>query len=130
MEEKIKEKYPTTAIIFMIGHFQYIYDIFKVQPCGFVKKPVKKENVAHVFKIAVQLYDTMPVFYYKSNKSFYKVYLKDIYYIISQKRQIILKTAGNDKMYYGKLDETETELQRISSNFMRIGQSVQTDYYK
>lgn len=121
---KMKEKYPTTMIAFMTGHYQYVYDVFDAQPCGFIKKPIEKEKIEHVFKKAVKLCDNMPAFSYSSHGKRNRIYLNDIYYIISDKRKIILKTRDGDKIYYEKMNEVEKKLQEMSSNFIRIGQSM------
>jgi DNA-binding LytR/AlgR family response regulator len=124
LAKKIKKKYPTTAIIFMTGYHQYVYDVFDVQPCGFLKKPIKKEQVFHVITKAVELCDESPVLTYSKGGSQYKVYLKDVACITSDKREIVLHTVYGEKSYYGKLDEIEQTLQNQSKSFVRVGQSV------
>lgn len=121
---KMKEKYPTTMIAFITGNYQYVYDVFDSQPCGFIKKPIEKEKIEYVFKKAVKLCDNIPAFSYSIRGKRNKIYLNDIYYIISDKRKIILKTRDGDKVYYEKMDEVEEKLQGMSSNFIRIGQSM------
>lgn len=124
LAEKMKKNSPTVAIIFMTGHYQYVYDVFEVQPVGFVKKPIRKEEIRHEFEKAARLCDLVPVFSFSNGKNFYRIPLKNIYYLISEKRKVILYTTDGEEMYYGKLDDTEQKLREKSENFIRVGQSV------
>lgn len=122
--ENIKKRYPTTVIIFMTGFYQYVYEVFDVQPSGFLRKPLKKEEFEHVFYKAVYQCDSMPALEYNNKGYFYRVFLKDIWFITSEKRQIILMLKDREERYYGKMDEVEESLLRLSNNFWRISQSV------
>lgn len=122
--ENIKKRYPTTLIIFMTGFHQYVYEVFDVQPCGFLRKPLKREEFEHVFEKAMEQCDTRPALEYNSKGHFYRVFLKDIWFITSEKRQIILMLKDGEERYYGKMDEVEKTLAGMSNNFWRISQSV------
>lgn len=122
--ERFRTKHPATVIIFITGHYQYVYDVFDVQPCGFIRKPLKKEDVEHVFCRAIEQCENMPVLEYSYNSHFYRVYLKDICYITSEKRLINIVKSEDQGTFYGKLDDVEQKLQRMSGNFLRINQSV------
>ena len=122
--EKLKKKYPATIIIFITGHYQYVYDVFDVQPCGFIKKPLKKKDVEHTFYMALKQSESMPVFEYNYNGRFYRIYLKEIYYITSEKRKIFIIKSDNMGVFYGKMEEVEQKLNQLSNNFLRINQSI------
>lgn len=122
--ENIKKCYPTTLIIFMTGFHQYVYEVFDVQPCGFLRKPLKREEFEHVFDRALEQCDSRPALEYSSKGCFYRVFLKDIWFITSRKRQIALMLKDGERTFYGKLDEVEQQLNAMSNNFWRISQSV------
>ncbi len=122
--EKLRKKYPTVVIIFITGHCQYVYDVFDVQPCGFIKKPLKKKDIEHVFYMALKQCESMPVFEYNYKSHFYRVYLKEIYYITSEKRKILIMKSESQGIFYGKMEEVEKKLNQLSNNFLRINQSV------
>jgi DNA-binding LytR/AlgR family response regulator len=124
LAEKIKKQCPTTAIVFMTGHCQYVYDVFDVQPCGFVKKPIIKERIEHVFKKAAEITDAIPTLTFHKNRASYQLCLKDVVYISSNKRVITVYTTDGEKTFYGKIDEIERTLKEKSSFFVRISQSV------
>lgn len=122
--ENIKKRYPTTLIIFMTGFYQYVYEVFDVQPLGFLRKPINKNEFEHVLNKALQQCDSMPALEYINKGHFYRVFLKDIWFVTSEKRQIILMLKNGEERYYGKMDEVEQSLLKISNNFWRISQSV------
>lgn len=122
--ENIKKRYPTTLIIFMTGYYQYVYDVFDVQPCGFLRKPLRKDEFKHVYDKAVQQCDRRPVLEYNNKGHFYRIFLKDIWFITSEKRQIVIMLKDGEARYYGKLAEVEQSLHKRSNNFWRISQSV------
>lgn len=122
--ENIKKRYPTTLIIFMTGFYQYVYEVFDVQPVGFLRKPIQIEEFKRVFLQAVQQCDNMPALEYNNKGHFYRIFLKDIWFITSEKRQIILMLKDGEERYYGKMDEVEQALLKLTNNFWRISQSV------
>lgn len=107
-------------IAFITAYEQYIYDAFDVQPCGFVKKPIQKKQLEHVLKIAMALCQNMKKLTYFVRGKEQWIYLTDIYYIVCNKRKIILKTVHGDIEYYGKLYDVEQKLQILDDNFIRI----------
>lgn len=86
--ENIKKCYPTTLIIFMTGFHQYVYEVFDVQPCGFLRKPLKREEFEHVFDRALEQCDSRPALEYSSKGCFYRVFLKNIWFITSRKGRL------------------------------------------
>ena len=137
LAKKIKSKQPTTMIAFITGYSKYVWEVFDVQPCGFIRKPLKRENVEEVIYKAINVCDNMPTFSYGIRGKLRKVYLKDIYYITSEKRTIIMHTVQGECKFYGKMDEVESELKKRSNHFIRISQSTlinfkylrEIDYY-
>lgn len=121
---KIKEKQPTILISFITEYVQYVFDVFDVQPCGFIKKPIEKKKLEHVFKMAVQLCNCMPIFQYSVKGKMRSIWVKDICYIMSENRKIIIKTVNGNESYYGKLDDVELTLQKFNDIFIRISKSV------
>ncbi len=122
--ENIKKRYQTTSIIFMTGFYQYVYEVFDVQPVGFLRKPLKKDEFRHVFMKAVQQCNQMPALEFSSKGNFCRVLLNDIWFITSEKRQIIIMLKDGQERFYGKMDEVEQALAELSNNFWRISQSV------
>lgn len=130
--KRIYEKHPVTMIAFITGHRQYIHDVFDVQPCGFIEKPILKENVKKVFELIVRKCDELPKLCYNIGGSQKSTMLREIIYLKSDGRKIIVTGINGNDVFYGKMDEVDEKLQRLSSNFVRISQSyiVNAKYIK
>lgn len=123
LAKRIYEKYPATMIAFITGHRQYIHDVFDVQPCGFIEKPILRERVEKVFELIVKKCDELPKLSYSINGTLKNIMLKEIAYLKSDGRKIILKGINTNDEFYGKMDEMDEKLKKLSSNFVRISQS-------
>lgn len=123
LAKRVYEKYPATMIAFITAHKQYIHDVFDVQPCGFIEKPLLKENVEKVFNLIVKKCDELPKLSYSVNGSQKCIMLRDIIYLKSEGRKIIVTVTNDNVEFYGKMDEIDERLQKLSSNFVRINQS-------
>lgn len=123
LAKKIKEQYPTTMIAFITAHDKYIREVFDAQPCGFIDKPIQKEEIERVLNLVRENNGTQMFSYEIAGKQ-YTIYLDEICYVMSMGRKIILRTRRGDIEYYGKLNEEAKILTEKSRNFIRIGQSV------
>lgn len=121
---KIKELYPAVLIIFMTAHHQYVYETFEAQPVGFVRKPMKDEDIQKVFLRALKVCDDMPALNCPFNGGVYRVLLKEILYIEIRDRKVAVMHAAGESLFYESIDDIEKELRRLSSNFCRISHSV------
>lgn len=124
LAEEMKKKSPVTIFIFITGYYQYVYNVFSVQPCGFLKKPLEEEQLDVVFQRAFQLCETVDTFDYNYKGYGYRILLSDIYYFRSANRQIIIQTRQGENLFYGKMGEVEQRLQKVTGNFMRVSQSA------
>lgn len=122
--QRLRASNPAALIIFMTGYYHYVFDVFEVQPFGFLKKPLLKENVERVFLRAVEHCDSMPSYEYQKNGRYYRVLLKDIVYFISDKRQVCFAAKSEEIQFYAKLDDVQRKVEGQSKNFMRVSQSV------
>lgn len=122
--EILKKKYPMVVIAFITGHYQYVYKVFDVRPCGFIRKPLQRDDVEHTLNIALRECDAEAMLKYFNKGRFYKIFLNDIYYITSEKRKIYIRKMGETVDFYIKIKEIEETLQAQSCNFLRISQSV------
>lgn len=120
----LREHYPAVVLVFITGHYQYVYEVFDVRPSGFIRKPLEKKEVKCNLDRALKECDTEIMLKCSKNGVFYKIPLEDIYYIVSEKRKIYIVKAGEIVDFYDKLDNIEQNLQEQSCNFLRISQSV------
>lgn len=101
-----------SLIIFITGYDKYVYDAFDVSAFHYLIKPLNKEKFAAVFgrawkeASAMQEQDGQYLFV-KSAGMQKKVYVKDIFYIESANKKVIIHTKKGIMETYGKMDEWE-----------------------
>ncbi|WP_406543535.1 LytR/AlgR family response regulator transcription factor [Clostridium ljungdahlii] len=108
-------------LIFVTGFDRYVYDAFDVHAFHYLLKPIDNSKFIEVFKNAVLEYKKLNE---KSNKyilikigtTYKKVFLKEIYYVESNRRKVILYTQSGTQEYYAKMDDVESQL---GSTFFR-----------
>ena len=117
-EEKGSSK---SIIIFVTGYDKYMNDAFDVSAFHYLMKPINEEKFRTVFKRALkELFAaekrTNRYILVKSSRTQQKVYLKDIYYIESANKKVIIHTTTGTLESYGKMEELE---QMTGSSFYR-----------
>lgn len=122
---KIKEKNPWCYIIFLSGYNVYYKDAFSVQPFQFLDKPVKKDEVEHVIEaVYSRIANDNQVFAFEYNRMQYRIRLNDILYFTSELRRITFYTKDEAVYHlYGRMDEVEEQLNKMTNTFVRIHQS-------
>ena len=108
-EEKCGTK---SIIIFVTGHDKYMNDAFDVSAFHYLLKPINEEKLRSVFDRALkELFAaeerTNRYILIKSSRTQQMVYLKDIYYIESANKKVIIHTTTGKLEYYGKMEEFE-----------------------
>jgi len=130
---EIKSKFPLIKLIFATGHGdQYSQDIFNCpvgfEPIAFLIKPVKEKYLKLALdkiKNAAVADDKFLTITVNRTKSF--IPIKDIVYISSDKRKLVIHTKNDDYSYYEKL---ETLVSKLDKRFCRCHRSyiVNLDY--
>lgn len=127
----VKERYPDIKIIFITSYAEYSQDVFEVETTYLLLKPIKRDKLHHALEKAINKINTdrhdAILFSYKGVSE--KVRLKDILFVESNKRKIIVYEAERQIKAYEKLDEIHEEL---PVNFVRCHQSyiVNLDYVR
>ena len=101
-----------SIIIFVTGYEKYVYDAFDVSAFHYLIKPLNKEKFADVFgrawKEASAMQEQGKQYLFVKNAGVQKkVYLKDIFYIESANKKVIIHTKTGILETYGKMDEWE-----------------------
>ncbi len=107
-----KEGRAKSIIIFVTGYEKYVYDAFDVSAFQYLVKPLKKEKFATVFgrawKEAFAMQEQEKQYLFVKNAGVQKkVYLRDIFYIESANKKVIIHTKTGVLETYGKMDEWE-----------------------
>lgn len=107
-----KEGRAKSVIIFVTGYEKYVYDAFDVSAFQYLIKPLEKKRFTAVFrrawKEALALREREEKYLFvKSGGVRKKVFLKDLFYIESANRKVILHTEAGIVETYGKMYEWE-----------------------
>jgi len=126
----IRETYlnDLTSIVYISWEMKYSMQLFDIRPLNFLVKPLDyakvEQTVATYLRIAgLQSRE----FSYKVGHDAHKVQIKDIVYLQSDKRKLIMHLAdGRKQEFYGNLKEVYQQLQRY--DFMLIHASCVVNY--
>lgn len=125
----IKDVHYNTLLIFMTSYNNYLSDIVQVEPFRFLAKPFNYEDFYPLFLAAYKRILSINserecIYRFKNNGITFGASLKDIIYISSYKRKIIMLSIKEGNIeFYGKLDEVEREIKLLTSDFIRINKS-------
>lgn len=110
-----------SIIIFVTGYREYMGEAFDVNAFHYLLKPLDEKKFAEVFDRAWK----EASFFYEQEKKYIMVkslgakqrlLLKNIYYIESRNKKVIIHTTDKTLEVYGKMEELET---RLGSTFYR-----------
>ena len=87
-----------------------------------ISKPLKQEELENVLDKAFERISRFhrELFTIRFGKNVVNLLCRDIVYLESNKRKVIVHTVRGEYEYYHKLDEAEEELLAISADFVRI----------
>ena len=98
----IKDKYPTTEIVYVSNRYDLVFDTFKVHPFGFVRKKRFLKDLADVVSLWNNAYQTterpeMISFYFNRNQI--SIPIKKVKYVESQGAYQFIYTEGVKEPY-------------------------------
>ncbi len=110
-----------SIIIFVTGYEKYMNSAFDVSAFHYLLKPINEEKFRNVFGRALkELYaakeQAKRYILVRNSGAKQKIYIKDIYYIESANKKVIIHTKTGILDSYGKMDELE---QMTGSGFYR-----------
>lgn len=111
--KKIKEKCPTSQIVFISGYDDYYLDVYDVEHVYFLRKPITEDKLQAAMDFAVKnLVESNDKYLVVSNKkSINRVPIASITYLEKNKRIIIVHTIdGKEYQMYGKFDDVKGSL--------------------
>ena len=125
---KIKEDYKV-QIVYISTLKTYAMELFQNRPFDFIVKPVKEEKVWSTLKDYITGFVTTKSYYkYTLNRKEYSIWVKDIIYLQSNRKKLLIKTKKETIEIYGKLSD---EIKKLPENlFLRIHRcyAVNIDY--
>ena len=119
------------SIVYISWEMKYSMQLFDIRPLNFLLKPLDYVKVEEVLRTYLELAGLwLGDFTYKIGHDTYKVQIKDIVYLQSVKRKLILHLAdGRQEEFYGTLKEVyQEQLQRFDFLFIHASYVVNYDY--
>lgn len=110
-----------SIIIFVTGYREYMEEAFDVNAFHYLLKPIEEEKFSEVFSRAwkeasVSCEQEKKYIMVKSLGTQQKLLLKNIYYIESRNKKVVIHTTDKTLEVYGKMEELEN---RLGSTFYR-----------
>jgi DNA-binding LytR/AlgR family response regulator len=115
-------------IVYISGKSSYALELFRIHPLDFLIKPLtihKVSNTIMSFLKIARLHSE--VFSYKSGHDNYKIKLKEIKYLESIDRKILIHRVDGDSEFYGSLEKIYNE-QLKQDDFLYIHKSFIVNY--
>ncbi len=122
MAKNIKSFNPWVQFIFVADNFDFVEESFTVRPLQFLLQPIKKTKLINAINIAIEnKYDTLSeTFDVVSKNHFMRFRYKDIKYVESYLRNIVIHEKNKNTEIVMKLDDFE---QKAPRNFIRTHKS-------
>jgi len=129
----IREAYRNNmvSIVYISWEMKYSMQLFDIRPFNFLIKPLDYKKVEQVIKTYLSISGLwLRDFTYKIGHDIYKVYIKDIVFVQSVKRKLVLHLAnGKQEEFYGTLKEIfQEQLQKYDFLFIHAAYAVNYDY--
>ena len=118
------------SIVYISWEKKYAMELFELQPFNFLIKPLKQEKVEDVVKKYLQIAKLWSeTFTYKLGHDTFKVQIKDIVYLESYNRKLILHLIdGRKEEFYGSIKEIyEEQLKKYDFLFIHKSYLVNFD---
>jgi DNA-binding LytR/AlgR family response regulator len=117
--EQIRKQSDRIALIFVSAHESYCKQLFRFDTTAFLEKPIDENELKDVLlQVYKRLRNPHQVFSFHVKDDIIRVPLADILFFESRMRKIELVTRQETHVFYGKLNDIETQLQY--PGFVRI----------
>lgn len=119
------------SIVYISWEMKHAMKLFDIRPLHFLIKPLNYGKIEQVVKTYLEISRTsLGDFTYKIGHDIFKVQIKDIVYLESAKRKLILHLAdGRQEEFYGTLkDIYQEQLQMFDFLFIHASYAVNYDY--
>jgi len=119
-----------TQIVYISAKSEYAIELFDSNPLNFLVKPISYNDIEKVIeKFAKVTGNWSDVFTYKYGHDTYKMKLKDIIYLESSGKKIIIHAKSKNDEYYGSIEEAyESQLKRYGFLFIHRAYVVNYDH--
>lgn len=116
----IRDHHYYMILIYVSSYDTYLKQLFEVEPFRFLQKPIDAKVFEQVFLKAVERIEEQKGAYFRFQSGWNMINLlcRDILYLESAGRKVIVHTINQTYEYYDKLDHAEEQLGEL--RFVRI----------
>ena len=121
----------STSIVYISWEKKYAMQLFEIRPMNFLLKPLVYDKVEHIVRTHLNITGLWTeAFEYKRGHDTIKVQAKDITYVESRGRKLVLHLAdGREEKFYGSLKKVyEEQLKKFDFLFIHASFAVNYDY--
>ena len=121
----------TVSIVYISWEMKYSMELFDIRPLNFLIKPLEYDKIEKAVRTYLKIAGLWAgEFTYKIGHNTFKVQVKDIIYLESRDRKLILYlTDGRKEEFYGSLKDVYTEqLERYDFLYIHASYVVNYDY--
>ena len=119
------------SIVYISWEMKYSMELFDIRPLNFLLKPLSKDKIEKTVRTYLQIAGLWSgEFIYKIGHETCKVQIKDLAYLESSDRKLILHLAdGRKEEFYGSLKDVYNEqLERYDFLYIHASYAVNYDY--
>ena len=120
--QMIRERYPFIQTILISADIDYSLDVFDLEAVYFLNKPISIDRLGRAWDMALRRIHSQKTSFLRINSRGHHINVpyKDIMYLESERRVVIIHRTANLHHFYAQLDEVE---QLVPDYFIRIHQS-------
>ncbi|MCH1952264.1 LytTR family DNA-binding domain-containing protein [Enterocloster sp. OA13] len=120
LRNQLKDR--ATEILYISGKQEYAMQLFDLRPLNFLTKPLNEEKFLRCIDTAIELTErNLPCLAFTVQKAIYRVPYRDIRYIESKNKNVIVHAINGEYIFAAKLTDIEKELP--VQEFIRIHHS-------
>lgn len=109
----IRQRDKNAIIIFMTDYKEFVYDVFETLPFRFLSKPITRHKLQSAICDAVDyLYTVQRFLTFSIDNVQYQIVYDEILFLESDKRKVHLYTLSEEYIFYGKLTNIVSTVDR------------------
>jgi DNA-binding LytR/AlgR family response regulator len=120
--QMIRERYPFIQTIFISSESDYSLDVFDLEAVYFLTKPISAERLGRAWELALRRISNQRESFLRINSRGHHINVpfRDIVYLESERRIIVVHRLSTTHQFYAQLDDIE---QTVPDFFIRCHQS-------
>ncbi len=120
--QMIRERYPFIQTVFISADIDYSLDVFDLEAVYFLNKPISVDRLSRAWELALRRISNQKESFLRINSRGHHLNIpyKDILYLESERRIIIVHRISTTHQFYAQLDDIENT---IPEYFTRCHQS-------